>query len=132
MFSEIWGKGILTSYNAFYEFFKSKNALSFETAIEPTDEELLTIGLTKGGMNLYTMPLFTKGLSPFIAMTSPIVKVGDNKYWFSEEKLNNFNKNAVKYYIMNFAIVFFMSALFLYLYLTYFQPIFSSTLFPKF
>jgi hypothetical protein len=68
----------------FYKFFKEKNALSPETAVSPTKEEFLELGLPGGFGWYFGIPLM-----------SPINKTSDNKYWFSVKYYENNTRNVV-------------------------------------
>lgn len=78
----------------FYKFFKEKNALSPETAITPTKEEFLELGLP-GGFGWYFG----------IPYMSPINKTKESKYWFSVKYYENNNRNTIIISLITVAIV---------------------------
>jgi hypothetical protein len=84
----------------FYKFFKEKNALSPETAIVPTKEEFLELGLP-GGFGWYLV----------IPLMSPINKTSDNKYWFSVKYYENNTRNTLIASFLIVGIVFVISIL---------------------
>ena len=85
----------------FYKFFKEKNALSPETAITPTKEDFLELGLP-GGFGWYF------GL-PFM---SPINKTSDNKYWFSVKYYENNTRNTIIVSLITLSIVLVLTFVF--------------------